>query len=102
MDVVGRWAAETFGEPVEIGGVRIETGDYLLADRDGAVVIPAALVEKVVTRTEKVMRTENKVRTAILRGVDPQEAYLKYGKFSPRPIPFISFLTTILSCWRGP
>jgi hypothetical protein len=38
-------------------------------------------VEKVVTQTEKVMRTENKVRTAILQGVDPQEAYLKYGKF---------------------
>ncbi|MCU0771607.1 MAG: RraA family protein [Verrucomicrobia bacterium] len=81
VDVVGRWAAETFGEPIEIGGVRIETGDYLLADRDGAVIIPAALVDKVVTQTEKVMRTENKVRTAILQGVDPQEAYLKYGKF---------------------
>jgi hypothetical protein len=28
-----------------------------------------------------VVRTENKVRTAILGGMDPQEAYLKYGKF---------------------
>jgi len=34
-----------------------------------------------VTRTEEVVQTENKVRTAILGGMDPVEAYLKYGKF---------------------
>jgi len=28
-----------------------------------------------------VITTENKVRTAILEGMDPQQAYLKYGKF---------------------
>jgi hypothetical protein len=34
-----------------------------------------------VTKTEAVMQTENAVRTAILGGMDPVEAYLKYGKF---------------------
>ncbi len=34
-----------------------------------------------VTRTEEVMRMENKVRSAILGGMDPQQAYLKWGKF---------------------
>ena len=29
------------GNPVEIGGVRIETGHYLYADEDGIVVLPA-------------------------------------------------------------
>lgn len=81
VDVVGRWVAETFGEPIEIGGVKIQTGDYALADRDGVVIIPAAQVEAVVKKAEEVMRTENLVRKAILQGVDPQEAYLKYGKF---------------------
>jgi hypothetical protein len=28
-----------------------------------------------------VLLTENKVRSAILGGMDPQEAYLKFGKF---------------------
>jgi 4-hydroxy-4-methyl-2-oxoglutarate aldolase len=37
--------------------------------------------EEVTTKTEKVLRTENLVRTAIINGVDPQKAYLKYGKF---------------------
>jgi len=81
VDVVGRWQAETFNEPITIGGVVIRGGDFLLADRDGVVIIPREIVEEVVTQTEEVINTENKVRTAILDGVDPQEAYLKYGKF---------------------
>jgi regulator of RNase E activity RraA len=80
-DVVGRWVADSFGEPVAIGEVAIHTGDYVLADRDGIVIIPAEVAEQVVTRTEEVMQTENLVRKAILQGVDPQEAYLAYGKF---------------------
>jgi hypothetical protein len=35
----------------------------------------------VVTETERTMQTENKVRTAILSGVDPVEAYERYGTF---------------------
>src|SRR5688572_17240025 len=81
IDVVGRWVAESFGEPITIGGVTIRTGDYALADRDGIVVVPGAMAEDVVARVEKVMQTENLVRKAILQGVDPQEAYRKYGKF---------------------
>ena len=80
-DIVGRWVAESLSEPITIGDVTIHTGDYVLADRDGIVIIPTALVEAVVDQTEAVMQTENLVRKAILDGVDPQEAYLKYGKF---------------------
>lgn len=80
-DVVGRWVADGFGEPIEIGGVKIRTGDYVMADRDGVVIIPGERAVEVVEEVESVLRTENKVRTAILRGIDPQEAYLQYGKF---------------------
>jgi regulator of RNase E activity RraA len=81
VDIVGKWAADRFGEPISIGGVRIHTDDYIIADRDGAVVIPRDILEEVVTRVEEVMQTENKVRTAILKGTDPVDAYLEYGKF---------------------
>ncbi len=80
-DIVGRWVPDSFGEPIDIGGATISSGDYVMADRDGVVVIPQALAGEVTDRVEEVLRTENKVRTAILRGVDPQEAYLQYGKF---------------------
>ena len=80
-DVVAAWRPVSFGEPIVIGSVGIATGDFIVADVDGIVVIPAALAETVVTRVEAVMRTENLVRKAILSGEDPQAAYLKHGKF---------------------
>lgn len=80
-DIVARWVPDRFGGPVTLGEVTVCTGDYVLGDRDGVVVIPGALATEVVTRTEEVMGTENRVRTAILGGMDPQEAYLKFGKF---------------------
>ena len=80
-DIVGRWVPDRFGEPVTIGGVTISTGDWLLADRDGVVIIPGNIAEEVVSKTEQVLTTESKVRSAILGGMDPQEAYLKFGKF---------------------
>ena len=81
VDVVGRWAADTFGERIRIGDVSVKSGDLILADRDGVVVVPQSMAAEVVADVEEVMRTENKVRTAILQGVDPREAYLKFGKF---------------------
>jgi regulator of RNase E activity RraA len=80
-DIVGRWVPDRFGEPITIGEVTIRSGDYLIGDRDGVVVIPGAIADAVVAKTEEVMQTENKVRTAILSGMDPQQAYLKFGKF---------------------
>jgi len=80
-DIGARWIPDAFGAPVTIGAVTIATGDYVLADADGAVAIPQGIAEAVVTRTEEVVGTENAVRSAILAGMDPQAAYLKFGKF---------------------
>ena len=80
-DIVGFWLPQDFGEPIIIGGVRIRTGDFLLADDDGVVVIPQGRVPDVVAETEGVMGRENLVRQAILNGMNPREAYLTYRKF---------------------
>jgi len=80
-DVVGRWVPDRFAEPIVIGGVSIRTGDYLMADGDGALVIPQEIIEEVTVKVEEVLQTENKVRTAILEGVDPVDAYLRHRKF---------------------
>jgi regulator of RNase E activity RraA len=80
-DIVGRWIAASMGEPIDIGGVTVNSGDYVLADRDGIVIIPAALAEEAVTRTEQVATTENQMRDAILGGMDPVDAYNKFGTF---------------------
>lgn len=81
VDIVGRWKANSLAAPIKIGDVTIHTGDFVLADRDGIVVIPKNIIEEVITKTEDVLKTESLVRKAIMNGVDPQEAYLKYGKF---------------------
>ncbi|CAM4424158.1 Regulator of RNase E activity RraA [Pedobacter westerhofensis] len=80
-DVVATWSATEMGASIMIGGVYIRTGDFVLADRDGIIIIPKAKAEEVVTKTEEIMRTENLVRKAILSGTDPVDAYLKFKKF---------------------
>lgn len=80
-DIVSFWLPDGFDVPIAIGDVRIHGGDYLLADRDGIVIVPAARTEQVIAAAEAAIGTENLIRKAILEGVDPQKAYLKYGKF---------------------
>jgi regulator of RNase E activity RraA len=80
-DIVGRWLTDELGGTVSIGQVRIATGDYLLADEDGIVVVPGGAVADVIDAAETAASVENKVRSAILAGVDPEQAYLEHGKF---------------------
>jgi len=80
-DIVERWIPDRFGEPVTIGRVTIASGDYLLGDRDGVVIIPAKLAVEVVTRTEEVVSTESEMRRALIDGMDPVDAYNRFGKF---------------------
>ncbi len=80
-DIVERWRYTALGEPITIGCVAIRAGDYAVVDRDGGVVIPAEMAEESVARTEAVMATETDMRKAIVDGMDPEAAYLKFGKF---------------------
>ena len=80
-DIVERWIPDAYGAPIDIGGVTIATGDYVLADRDGVVIVPRSIAEDVVTRTEQVVATESDMRRALIGGMDPVAAYHKYGKF---------------------
>jgi 4-hydroxy-4-methyl-2-oxoglutarate aldolase len=80
-DIVGYWLPEAFDQPIRIGDVTVHPGDFALGDRDGMVILPEDRAEEIVAAAETAIATENKVRTAILEGLDPQEAYLRYGKF---------------------
>jgi 4-hydroxy-4-methyl-2-oxoglutarate aldolase len=80
-DIVERWIPDRYGEPVTIGEVTLETGDFLLGDRDGVVIVPRAIAAEVIARTEEVVATESDMRRALIGGMDPVEAYHRYGKF---------------------
>ena len=64
-----------------IGTVTIATGDYLLGDRDGVVIVPRAAADEVVAKTEEVVATESEMRRALIGGMDPVAAYHRFGKF---------------------
>ena len=76
-DIVGHWLPRATQVPIRIGDVTLNPGDYLVA----AVCLPRALATDIAGRAEAAIATENTVRTAILGGMDPQEAYLAHGKF---------------------
>jgi regulator of RNase E activity RraA len=81
QDSVPRWRVSDWGEPVTIGGVRISLGDIVVADLDGIVVVPRRVAAEVLSRCEKLVGTESKVRGAVKRGMTPLEAYEKFGAF---------------------
>ncbi|MHB1109438.1 MAG: RraA family protein [Devosia sp.] len=80
-DVVGRWLPTGVNVDIVIGEVMIRPGDYLLGDLDGLVRVPRETASEIAEQSTIAMQTESKVRTAILAGVDPQTAYLQFGKF---------------------
>jgi regulator of RNase E activity RraA len=80
-DVIGRWKLVSYGLPIQIGEVRIRRGDFIVGDKDGVLVIPKQITLEALEKSEEVVNTENLVRKAILQGVQPVEAYRKYGRF---------------------
>jgi regulator of RNase E activity RraA len=81
IDIVCAWQAEAFGEPIAIGGVEVRPDDYVLADRDGIILIEGAHVAAVVSAAEAKLATEGEMLKAIRAGEDPQQAYLKHRVF---------------------
>lgn len=81
LDSVPRWHCAEWGHTVRIGGVEVATGDWVVADDDGVVVVPAALRDEVLEKARAIAGTENRVREAVRRGVAPLAAYDEFGKF---------------------
>jgi 4-hydroxy-4-methyl-2-oxoglutarate aldolase len=81
QDSVPRWRVSDWGQPLTIGGVRINLGDIVVGDLDGVVVVPRRVAHEVLQRCERLVSTENKVRTAVRRGMTPLAAYEKFKTF---------------------
>ena len=81
QDSVPRWRVQDWGQPLTIGGIRVVLGDMIVADLDGVVVVPRRAAHEVLARCEKLVGTENAVRTAVKRGMTPLAAYEKFGSF---------------------
>jgi 4-hydroxy-4-methyl-2-oxoglutarate aldolase len=81
---IGRWRVTGSQVPVGLPGATVERvtvrpGDFVVADHDGAIVVPAERVEEVLARVEAVTEVEAKVRAALRSGTTLQEALDRFG-----------------------
>jgi regulator of RNase E activity RraA len=82
QDSVVRWELAAHGDVgIEIGGVGVARGDYVVGDEDGVVVVPAAMVADVLAEAEDKAATESAIREAVREGMLPLDAYERYGTF---------------------
>jgi len=56
------------GVPIRVGGVKVESGDWVLGDDDGVVVLPRALAVEYANRAMDVLEKENRLREEIKAG----------------------------------
>jgi regulator of RNase E activity RraA len=64
-----------WGRPVRCCGVTVRPGDYILADDDGLVAIPAALAPEVATDGGETERKETFIRGLVEQGVPLSQCY---------------------------
>nr|WP_256454811.1 RraA family protein [Cohnella sp. GbtcB17] len=79
VDSQGRGLVIEYDIPVKCGGVLVHPGDVIFGDRDGIVVIPAALAEEVFRRALDKATRENHTRDELLQGRTLRQVYDKYG-----------------------
>ena len=79
QDSAPRYKVHDFRIPIEIGGVRIQTGDLIFGDIDGVCVIPSQVASDVLRLAFEKARGEQSVRTELARGVSAVEAFRTHG-----------------------
>jgi len=52
-----------FGEPIEIGGLKIRSGDLLQGDRHGVLSIPLTIADQIPKEAEKILEEERELLT---------------------------------------
>ncbi|MCY4062204.1 MAG: RraA family protein [Chloroflexi bacterium] len=68
-----------FRIPIEIQGIRINTGDIVFGDVDGVLVVPREAEEDIFMGAIEKARGEKLVQKAIEQGMSASEAFRKFG-----------------------
>jgi regulator of RNase E activity RraA len=79
QDQAPRGKVIDFRVPLEIGGVRVNSGDIVFGDIDGVCIVPREAETEVVTKALEKARGEKLVRKAIEEGMSACEAFDKFG-----------------------
>lgn len=81
---IGRWRVNDSQVPVYLRGatsdsVAVRPGDFVLADDDGALVIPDEHVDEVLAAAEELTGTEVRIREALRSGLSLAECLERFG-----------------------
>jgi len=81
---IGRWKVTAWQVPVTLPGattkrVKVQTGDFVLADTDGVIVVPAGVARKVLAEAERLTAKEIRVRRDLRSGASLEDVLKKYG-----------------------
>lgn len=78
-----RWSYYAWDLPVTLRGaltstVIVNPGDFMFGDIDGIIVVPKALTEEVLRKSEELVAKENKAREEY-KSEDVEDVYRRYG-----------------------
>jgi len=79
MTARGRVMQESYNQEIEFAGVQVHSGDLVIADGSGVVIIPRSKEEEVVREAETVAATEARMAEGIRQGMSVLEVLQKLG-----------------------
>lgn len=79
QDQAPRGKVIDFRVPLEIGGVRVNSGDIVFGDIDGVCIVPREAETEIITKALEKARGEKLVKKAIEEGMSACEAFDKFG-----------------------
>jgi regulator of RNase E activity RraA len=79
VDSKGRGVVLDYNVPIECGEVHVEPGDLIVADYDGVVSIPRAIVGEVIRRAYDKVQRETSSRSDLMNGSYLRDVFAKHG-----------------------
>jgi 4-hydroxy-4-methyl-2-oxoglutarate aldolase len=78
-DSADRLKVVLYDVPVEVGGVTLDPGDFVMVDADGMVVIPSEVGDEVISSALEKIEKEDITRRELLKGRLLGDVYREYG-----------------------
>ena len=81
-----RVTADAYNVPVQVAGVRVMPGDWIVGDGDGIVAVPALRLQEVIKVARDIAAAEENIRDAVARGerLDEARKRLRYHSLQTR------------------
>ena len=79
LDSRGRLEGAYYNQPIQVGDCTVHPADWVFADIDGVVVVPAKLAAETFARALEKLAGENLVREELAAGKSVRETFAKHG-----------------------